>query len=116
MNVASVSGMNPAQIMSGASMRMPPQQKMSNLFSKIDTANAGAINQSQFAQAFQTLNPPRVFKAQGADSIWKQLDPNGTGNVSKQNFVTTMKQLMVSLRADPASTATAGTGTLNSAG
>ena len=80
---------------------MPPNQKMSNLFNSIDTSGAGSINQAQFNQAFQTLNPPAVFKAQGANAIWSSLDPNGTGSVSKQDFVNTMKDLMAQLRADP---------------
>jgi hypothetical protein len=48
----------------------------------------------------ETLDPPAVFKAQGANAIWNSLDPNGTGSVSKHDFVNTMKDLMVQLRAD----------------
>jgi len=88
-------------IISGASGNMPPNQKMSSLFNSVDTSGAGSITQAQFNQAFQTLNPPTVFKAQGANAIWSLLDPNGTGSVSKQDFVNTMKDLMVQLRADP---------------
>src|ERR1039458_514702 len=101
MSVAAVSGAGNPHIVSGASGNMPPNQKMSSLFNSIDTSGAGTINQAQFNQAFQTLNPPAVFQAQGADAIWSSLDPNGTGNVSKQDFVNTMKDLMVQLRADP---------------
>lgn len=115
MNVVGVSGMNSMGAVSGASMRMPPQQKMSNLFDAIDTSGSGSIGQSQFNKAFQSMNPPSVFKSQGADAIWNQLDPNGTGSVSRQDFVSTMKQLMASLRADPAQTAAAGTNALNGA-
>lgn len=111
MIVPPVSGMQ-THAMSGASMRMPPQQKMNNLFGQIDSSNAGSINQAQFNQAFQSMNPPAVFKAQGASAIWSQLDPSGTGSVSKQNFVSTMKQLMVSLRASPAQTTAASTNAL----
>lgn len=92
-------------IISGASGNMPPNQKMSSLFNSIDTSSTGSINQAQFNQAFQTLDPPAVFKAQGANAIWNSLDTNGTGNVSKQDFVNTMKDLMVQLRADPTGTA-----------
>jgi Ca2+-binding EF-hand superfamily protein len=84
---------------------MPPNQKMSSLFSSIDTSGAGSINQAQFNQAFQTLSPPAVFTAQGTSAIWNSLDPNGTGSVSKQDFVSTMKDLMVQLRADPSGAA-----------
>jgi Ca2+-binding EF-hand superfamily protein len=108
MTITPISG-SPISAMSGASMRMPPQQKMSNLFNNIDTANSGSISQAQFNQAFQSMNPPAVFKAQGASAIWSQLDPSGTGSVSRTNFVGTMKQLMVSLRATPSQTASAST-------
>ena len=101
MSIAAVGGPAHLGIISGASGNIPPNQKMTSLFDSIDTSGSGSINQTQFNQAFQTLNPPAVFKAQGADAIWSSLDPNGTGNVSKQDFVNTMKDLMVQLRADP---------------
>src|ERR1017187_5574877 len=99
--VVTVGGPPNLDIVSGASGNMPPNQKMSSLFNSIDTSGAGTINQAQFNQAFQTLNPPAVFQAQGANAIWSSLDPNGTGNVSKPDFVNMMKDLMVQLRADP---------------
>ena len=101
MSVAAVSGPGSLNIISGASRSMPPNHKMSNLFNSIDTSGTGSINQAQFNQAFQSHNPPAVFQAQGADGIWSLLDPNKTGNVSKQDFVSTMKDLMFKLRADP---------------
>ncbi|MBU6443662.1 MAG: hypothetical protein KGR48_07100 [Alphaproteobacteria bacterium] len=110
-SIAAIGAASP-QLVSGASMRMPPNQKMSNLFNAIDTSASGSISQSQFNQAFSNMNPPAVFKAQGASAIWNQLDPSHTGSVSKQSFVDTMKQLMVSLRS-PAQTAAAGTQTMN---
>jgi hypothetical protein len=94
--IASASGLHSV---SGASSSGPPQQKMSNLFNSIDTAGSGTITQAQFEQAFQTQNPPAVFQKQGAGAIWTALDPSGSGTVSKQNFVSTMSQLMASLRA-----------------
>ena len=86
--------------MSGASTGMPPQQKMSSLFDKIDGSGSGSITQQQFDQAFQTMDPPAVFQQQGASAIFAALDPNGTGSVSKQDFVSGMSQLMASLRAE----------------
>ncbi|CAO3358304.1 hypothetical protein [Azospirillum melinis] len=80
--------------MSGASMRMPPQQKMENLYSKIDTSGTGSITKDQFDQAFQTMNPPAAFKSMGTDAAFAGLDPNGTGSVSKADFVSGMKSLM----------------------
>jgi Ca2+-binding EF-hand superfamily protein len=88
-------------VMSGASMGAPPQQKMTSLFNQIDTAGAGSITMSQFQTAFNSLNPPAVFKNAGFDSIYNHLDPAGSGSVSKADFVNGMKGLMASLRAPP---------------
>ncbi|MFI5336309.1 MAG: EF-hand domain-containing protein [Opitutales bacterium] len=87
-----------SQIWSGASAPMSPATKMSNLFDQIDTSGSGTITKSQFEQAFQTLNPPGSFKAAGADAVWSKLDPNGTGSVSKQDFVNGMTTMMKQLR------------------
>jgi hypothetical protein len=99
-DISGVSGSAAPHVMSGASAGMPPQQKMSSLFDKIDSSGSGSISQAQFDQAFQTLSPPRVFQQRGADAIFSALDPNGTGSVSKQDFVSGMSQLMASLRAN----------------
>ena len=77
---------------------MPPSQKMSNLFSQIDTSNTGSISQSQFSQAFSALNPPSGFKSMGADAVFSTLDTNNTGSVSKQQFVSGMTQMMSEVR------------------
>ena len=98
MPISGMSGAGMPQAMSGASMRAPPAQKMTNVFSKIDTAGAGTITQSQFEQSFQNLKMPNAFKAMGADAIFAKLDPNGTGSVSKQDFVNGMKALMTQAR------------------
>lgn len=94
----SISGMGgvaiPPRVMSGASSRMSPTQKMSDLFQQIDTGSTGSVTKTQFEQAFQSTNPPPAFKAMGADAVFSKLDPNGTGSVSKQDFVNGMKALM----------------------
>jgi Ca2+-binding EF-hand superfamily protein len=119
MAISGVGGADGYQAISGASMRMPPQQKMSNLYSQIDTGGAGSITQPQFNQAFQTLNPPAVFQAAGANTVWNALDPAGTGQVSRQDFVNGMKNLMVQLRQEnsggssAAQTSTGATQALN---
>src|ERR1700761_4161971 len=100
MDISGVSSSSGLHAVSGASSGAPPQQKMSNLFDSIDTSGSGSITQSQFSQAFQTKNPPAVFQNQGSDAIFAALDPTGSGSVSKQSFVSTMSNLMVSLRAD----------------
>lgn len=108
----SISGLGSAgmaQMISGASpsMSMSPQQKMTTLYNNIDTTNSGSITQSQFNQAFQTQNPPAVFQQAGASSVWNSLDPSGTGQVSRQDFVNGMKQLMVQLRQEGSSSTSA---------
>ena len=77
---------------------MSPSTKMSNLFDQIDTTGSGTITKSQFEQAFQNMNPPGSFQAAGADAVWSKLDPNGTGSVSKQDFVNGMTTMMKQLR------------------
>lgn len=96
------------QAMSGASAGMPPQQKMTSLYNNIDSGGSGSITQQQFNQAFQTFNPPPVFQRRGADAIFAALDPNGTGSVSKQDFVSGMSSLMVSLRSEGAASGANG--------
>ncbi|WP_374571746.1 EF-hand domain-containing protein [Phenylobacterium sp.] len=107
MEISGAAAAGQMHAMSGASRGAPPRQKMSNLFDAIDTAGTGTIGKSQFEQAFQTKNPPSVFKAQGADAIFSALDPQGTGSVSKADFISTMTQLMVSLRSGDAAQGTA---------
>lgn len=106
MGVTAAGGSSGHFAVSGASTTATPDAKMSNLFSQIDTAGNGSINQAQFDQAFATRNPPGVFKAAGADAVFNQLDTRGTGNVSQADFVSGMTGLMRSLRgAEPAPTA-----------
>ncbi len=100
MDVSGVGNAGAFHAMSGASAGMPPQQKMSRLFDKIDSSGSGSITQAQFNQAFQNMNPPAVFQQQGANAIFSQLDASGTGSVSKQDFVSGMSSLMASLRAE----------------
>ncbi|MGD0023472.1 MAG: EF-hand domain-containing protein [Xanthobacteraceae bacterium] len=99
-DISSITNSGGVHAISGASAGMPPQQKMSLLFDKIDSSGSGSVTQQQLAQASQTLNPPAVFKQQGASAIFSELDPNGTGSVSKQDFVSGMSKLMASLRAE----------------
>ena len=102
-DISAVAGGAAPHAVTGASWGAPPQQKMSNLFDKIDTAQSGVISQAQFQNAFQTQNPPAVFQQQGANAIYAKLDPTGTGSVAKDTFVQVMSGLIASLRADPSS-------------
>lgn len=98
---AAISGMGATvspQAMTGASMHMPPAQKMFDLFSQIDTSNSGIITKAQFELAFNTLNPPAGFKSMGADAVFARLDPNNSGSVSKRDFKNGMLQIMAQIR------------------
>ncbi|HEX5363901.1 MAG TPA: EF-hand domain-containing protein [Gallionella sp.] len=97
--ISGISGMGAMpQAMSGASGRMAPQTKMSNLFQQIDTANTGRITKAQFEQAFNNMNPPASFKAIGLDAAFSKLDPAGRGSVSKDDFINGMKSMMTHRR------------------
>jgi Ca2+-binding EF-hand superfamily protein len=115
-------GAEMTSMVSGASVSMSPQEKMTGLYNQIDTGGTGVVTQAQFNQTFQTSNPPAVFQAAGATAVWSALDPAGTGQVSQQDFVNGMKDQMVQLRqsgaapAGAAQTSAAATVTLNSLG
>jgi len=106
MPISGMAGAGAAQAMSGASMRMPPAQKMANVFAQIDTSGSGTVTKAQFEQSFQNLKMPKTFQSMGADAIFAKLDPNGTGSVSKQDFVNGMKSLMSQVRQGSSSAAT----------
>ena len=101
MDISGIGGPSP-MAMTGASGGLPPQQKMSNLYDRIDTASAGSITKAQFQTAFDTLKPPAVFRQAGVDAVFARLDPAGSGTVSRADFIKGMQALMVSLRAPPA--------------
>lgn len=124
-SITGISGMGAAampQTMSGASMRMPPQQKMSDLFQLIDTSGTGSITRSQFENAFNNMNTPSAFKAIGLDAAWAKLDPSGSGQVSKQDFIAAMKTMMThghrrhAQEATPPQTLANSTAVLNNLG
>lgn len=106
-SMGGMGGISMPQAMTGASMRMPPAQKMSALFDRIDSGGQGAINKQQLAQAFQQMNPPRPFQQAGLEHVWGQLDQKNSGTVSKQEFVSGMTTLMAQLRQQPSATETA---------
>ena len=106
-SISGVGGSASQNMVSGASMQMPPQQKMSNLFNAIDASGAGSISESQFNQAFETLKPPAAFTAAGPSSVWNSLDPKHSGQVSRHDFVNGMKDLMAKLRENNSSVSSA---------
>ncbi len=106
-SISGVGGCSAPQITSGASAYASPTAKMSSLFQQIDSGNSGSITQAQFQQAFAALNPPASFQTQGAGATFSQLDPNGTGSVSKPDFVSGMTAMMRAFRGGSASGASA---------
>ncbi len=84
--ISGVGGSFAPQAMSGASARMSPSGRMGSLFSQIDTSGSGSINQSQFTQAFNTMNPTAGFRAMGANAAFQALNPSGSGTVSRARF------------------------------
>lgn len=98
MGISGIGASGAPHVMSGASSYAPPATKMTNLFNAIDQSGSGSISQAQFNKAFNTLNPPGVFKSAGAGQVFSKLNPSGSGNVSKSDFVQGMTGLMRSLR------------------
>jgi hypothetical protein len=74
-----------------------PGQKMSNVFASVTTPGSGVVTQDQFNTAFNSGNTPPAFQKLGANAAYAQLDPNGTGSVSRQAFIQGMTQLMSKL-------------------
>ncbi len=74
-----------------------PGQKMSNVFASATTRGSGVITQDQFNTAFNSGNTPPAFQQLGANAVYSQLDPSGTGSVSRQAFIQGMTQLMSKL-------------------
>jgi hypothetical protein len=99
MSVSGLSTIYGVQAVTGASPRMTPDHKMAKVFAKIDTGGSGSIAKGQFMQAFQTMKPTAGFVAMGAAAVYRTLDPNNTGTVSKQAFVQGMTQLMAQFRS-----------------
>jgi len=69
-------------------------QKLNNLFQQIDTAGKGHITKAQFEQSFSKLSLPVSVKDMGQDGVLKKLDPNGTGIITKSDFIQRMAPLI----------------------
>jgi hypothetical protein len=64
-----------------------------------DPTNPARIDETQLAHAFDSLQLPPQVRALGASAVFSQLDPNGTGSVSKPAFVAGLTKLIEDLRA-----------------
>lgn len=101
MSVYGVGGAFAPHAMTGASAKAPPSQKMANVFSQVTEPGSGVITKDQFVKAFNTMNPPQAFKNKGANSVFAVLDPQGTGSVTRQDFINGMTSLMRQLGTIP---------------
>ncbi len=54
-------------------------------------------------QSFQTMRPTSGFVAMGASAVHAALEPNQSGSVSKQSFVSGMTNLVARFRSASAS-------------
>ncbi len=69
-------------------------QRLGNIFQLIDTAGTGRISKAQFDQSFSNLSLPISVKEMGKDTVFGKLDPNGKGEITKQEFIQGMEPLM----------------------
>jgi len=75
-------------------------------FEAIDGGATGVITKTEFEHAFATLDWPDALKAEGADAIFAQLDPAGTGRVQQADFVSGMTALAAAATATNSQSAT----------
>jgi len=90
--ISGVGGISP-HLISGAGKKMGANNIIAQMFQSMDSSGAGSISKSQFQSAFDSLNLPSKVKSLGADAIFNRLDPTGTGNVGRQDFITGIKTL-----------------------
>ncbi|HLH98284.1 MAG TPA: EF-hand domain-containing protein [Xanthobacteraceae bacterium] len=64
-----------------------PTQIAQNIFSSVDTNGDGNITQTELEQAVTAAGGTTA----GADALYAQLDPSGTGSVSEQQFVSALQ-------------------------
>ncbi len=69
-------------------------QKLNNLYQQIDTTGKGQITKVQFEQSFNKLSLPASVKDMGQEGVLKKLDPNGTGVITKPEFIQRMAPLI----------------------
>lgn len=92
--ISGISGGNAPQVTSGASRMGGNSNKFVQIFQQMDTSNSGSISNAQFETAFNKTNLPAKLQAMGADAIYSKLDPNNTGSVSKQDFISGMRNIV----------------------
>lgn len=93
------------QVASSSNAQISPQQRLNNLYQQIDTAGKGHITKAQFEQAFNKLSLPASVRDLGQEAILSKLDPNGSGIITKPEFMQRMEPLMNQKAAPPAKAA-----------
>lgn len=86
-------GMQAVSGASGSRSGKSLDKALTRAFQSIDSANTGSISKAQFESAFQNMKMPPALKAMGADALFAKMDTNGTGNISKQDFINGIKSL-----------------------
>ena len=79
-------------------MKRPDASEMaSQVFSKLDTRNQGYLEKSDFVSALQTLDQGSAGKSSSssasADDLFRALDSDGDGKITKSELTVTLKQV-----------------------
>lgn len=79
----------------GNSMQRPDPSQMANkLFSKLDTKNQGYIEKSDLQSAFNQISGSgNSGNTASVDEVFKQLDGNGDGKVTKDEMTDSLKKI-----------------------
>lgn len=79
----------------GSSMQRPDPSQMANkLFSKLDTKNQGYIEKSDLQSAFNQIpGSSNSGNTASVDEVFKQLDGNGDGKVTKDEMTDSLKKI-----------------------
>jgi len=97
--ISAIAGSVAPQAMSRASAVASPSAKMASVFSSFTTPGTGTITKNQFVQTFNTMKPTAGFHSLGANGTFSVLDPNSTGAVSRQDFISGMTRMMADFKA-----------------
>lgn len=91
-----INGINTSSMMAMGMMRPmkrpDPGEMAQNLFSKLDTQNQGYIEKSDLQSAL--TQPSDSSASSNVDELFSQLDGDGDGKVTQQEFSDSLKQLM----------------------
>jgi len=101
-----------------ASMQRPDPSQMANrLFSKLDSKNQGYIEKSDLQSAFDQISgSSNSGNSTGVDEVFKQLDGNDDGKVTKQEMSDSLKKLAEQLDGQFNSMRTSGMGGMQGMG